>query len=192
MFVDNGNQLKNYGMQLQNMGMEIQNFGFQMKNNMMQNIGNQIISQNIGDQIQNIGVQISNIAMQIFNMGIQISNIMNQNNINMMNQNNLMNNNMMNEINEEIMNDNKEDSFIYNVIFSSQRGVKNTIRINSKRTIEDLLNLYLDKKGLNLLDISKQKIFFIYNGLKMDLKDKTKLEKVFINTQSPAIYVIDL
>ena len=193
MFVDNGNQLKNYGMQLQNMGMEIQNFGLQMKNNLNQNIGNQILYQNIGDQIQNIGVQISNIAMQIFNMGIQISNIiMNQNNINMMNQNDLMNNNMMmNEINEELMNDNNKDSFIYNVVFISQRGFKNIIQMNSKRTIEDLLNLYLDKMGLNLLDIQKQKIFFLYCGSKMNLKDKTKLEKVFINGGTPAIYVMN-
>ena len=194
MFVDNENQLKNYGMQLQNMGMEIHNFGLQLKNNMMLNTGNQILIQNIGDQIQNIGDQISNIAIQIFNMGIQISNIiMNQNNINMMNQNNLMNNNMMmNRINEEIIDDNNEDSFIYSVVFVASSGHKNTIQMNSKRTVEDLLNLYLDKMGLNSLDIQKKKIFFLYNGRKMDLKDKTKLEKVLINGNSPAVYAINL
>ena len=46
--------------------------------------------------------------------------------------------------------------------------------------------------GLNSLDIQKEKMLFTYNGLKMDLKDKTKLEKVFINGNSPAVYVINL
>ena len=180
MFIDNENQLKNYGMQLQNMGMEIHNFGLQMKNNMMLNIGNQILIQNIGDQIQNMGNQISNIAMQIFNMGIQISNIiMNQNNINMMNQNNLMNNNMMmNGINEEIMNDNNEQ-LIYSVVFITQSGRKNNININCSRTVEDLLNLYLNRMGLDIDDIQKKKIFFLNNGQKMDLKDKSKIIEYF-------------
>ena len=185
MFVDNGNQLKNYGMQLQSMGMEIQNFGLQMKNNMLQNIGSPLF-QNIGEQIQNMGVQISNIAMQIFNMGIQVSNIiMNQNNINMMNQNNLINNHMMmNRINEEKMNDNNEESFIYNVVFSTQSGLKNNIRINSKRTIEDLLNLFLDRVGLNSYDIQKQKIYFLHRGLTLDLKDKRKIKELFISSST--------
>ena len=185
MLIDNGNQLQNYGMQLQNMGIEIQNFGLQMKNNMMQNIGNHIQIQNIGDQIQNMGFQISNIAMQIFNMGKQISNII-------MNQNNLMNNNMMmNGINEEIMKDKNEDSFIYNVVFINQRGLKSTILLNSNRTIEDLLNLYLNKMGLNLDDIQKQKIFFIYNGKKTDLKGKRKIKEFFEGSTLQKIEVIN-
>ena len=183
MFVDNGNQLKNYGIQLQNMGMEIHNFGLQMKNNIMMNIGNQMLIQKIGDQIQNMGTQISNIAIQIFNMGIQMSNIiMNQNNINMMNLNDLMNNNMiMNEINEEIMDDNKGDSYIFNIVFISQTGYKNNIAINSKRTVEDLFNLFLKEKGLSSYDIQKKKIFFLFNGIKLNIKDKRKIEEVFNN-----------
>ena len=193
MFVDNENQLKNYGMQLQNMGMEIHNFGLQMKNNMMINIGNQMIIQNIGDQIQNIGDQISNIAMQIFNMGIQISNIiMNQNNINMMNQNNIMNNNMMmNGINEEIMNDNNEPLF-YSVVFRVSSGQMINININSNKTLEDLLNLYLNRMGLGIDDIQKKKIFFLNNGQKIDLKDKTKIKEYFKNhSTSQKIEVIN-
>ena len=191
MFVDNGNQLKNYGIQLKNMGMEIQNYGIQMKNNIMQNIGNQIQIQNIGNQIQNMGVQISNIAMQIFNMGIQVSNIiMNQNNVNMMNQIDLMNNYMMNGTNEEIMNDNNEKSIVFNAVFKTQFGRKNNITINSNRTVEDLLNLYLNEMGLKLDDIQNQKIFFIYNLKKLDLKDKTKLRDIFNNFSTTQIIIV--
>jgi len=180
MFIDN--ELKNYGMKLQSMGMEIQNFGIQMKNNIMQNIGNQIQFQNIGNQIQNMGAQISNIAIQIFNMGIQVSNIIvNQNNVNMMNQYDLMNNYMHNGINEKIMNDNNEKSIVYNAIFKTQSGLKNNITINSNRTVENLLNIYLNKMGLNLDDIQKKNIFFIYNSKKMELTDKTKLPVIFGN-----------
>jgi len=184
MFVDNGNQLKYYGMQLQNMGMEIQNFGLKMKNNMMQNIGSQIL-------VQNMGAEISNIAMQIFNMGIQISNIimnqnniniMNQNNINMMNQIDLMNNNMMMKgLNEELMNDCNKDSCIYNIVFILQSGYKKNIAINSKRTVEDLFNLFLKENDLNSNDIQKKKIFFLFNGKKLDIKDKRKIEEFFNN-----------
>ena len=182
MFIDNGNQLKNYGMKLQSMGMEIQNFGIQMKNNIMQNIGNQIQFQNIGNQIQNMGAQISNIAIQIFNMGIQVSNIIvNQNKVNMMNQYDLMNNYMHNGINEKIMNDNNEKSIVYNAVFITQSGQKNNITINSNRTVENLLNLYLNKMGLNLDDIQNKNIFFIYNSKKMELTDKTKLPVIFGN-----------
>ena len=114
-------------------------------------------------------------------MGIQISNvIMNQNNINMMNQNNIMNNNMMmNRINEEIIDDNNEDSFIYNVVFRVSSGQMINININSSRTLEDLLNLYLNRMGLDIDDIQKKKIFFLNNGQKMDLKDKSKIIEYF-------------
>ena len=121
--------------------------------------------QNIGNQIQSMDLQISNIAMQIFNMGMQISNItMNQNNINMINQNDLMNNfMMMNEVNET-MKDNYGDSNIRNFLFVTQLGRTNNIAMNDNRTVGDLLNSYLDKIGLSLNVIQKQKIYFIYNG----------------------------
>jgi len=190
MFVDNVNQLKNYGMKLQSIGMEIQNFGIQMKNNIMQNIGNQMQIQNIGNQIQNVGAQISNIAIQIFNMGVQVSNIiMNQYNLNMMNQNDLMNNYIQNGINEKLMNDNNEKPIIYNAVFKTQSGLKNNIPINSNRTVEDLLNLYLNEMGLNLNNIQNQKIFFIYNSKKMELKGKTKLKEIFNNAPTQIIIV---
>jgi len=181
MFVDNGNQLKNYGMQLQNMGMEIQNYGIQMKNNVMQNIGNQMQIQNIGNQIHSMGLQISNIAMQIFNMGVQISNIiMNQNNVNMMNQNDLMNNfnMMMNGVNET-MNDNYVNSNIRNFLFITQTGHKKAITMNENRTVGDLLNLYLEKMGLSFNDIQKQNIYFVFNGEKIDINDKRKIKQIF-------------
>ena len=191
MFVDNGNQLKNYGMQLQNMGMEIQNYAIQMKNNIMQNIGNQMQIQDIGNQIHNMGLQISNIAMQIFNMGIQISNIiMNQNNINMMNPNNLMNNfmTMMNEVNET-MNDNYGDSRIINFLFVTQSGRTYNIAMNDNKTVGDLLNLYLEKMGLSLNDVEKQNIYFIYISEKLKINEKRKIKQFFIGNSTERILV---
>ena len=191
MFVDNGNQLKNYGIQLQNMGMEIQNFGIQMKNNIMQNIGNQIQIQDIGNQIQNIGAQISNIAIQIFNVGTQVSNIiMNQYNVNLMNQNDLMNTCMMNGINEEIINDNF-DSIKMNFLFETVSGRTNNIAMNPNRTVEDLLKLYLNKMGLNLVDVQKKNIFFVYNGETIDIKEKRKIKEFFLSCNSTQRIIVE-
>jgi len=178
MLNQNGNQLKNYGMELQNMGIKMQNFGMQLQN-MMGNIGN---------EIQNMGIQISNIGIQIFNMGVQILN-QNLNMPNMIEQNqflgNLMNQNMNmpNQIQQIGINNNVKDTkkLKLNFLFETQRGIKTFITSDDDITFEDLLKLYINKIGLNYSYVENEDIYFLFNGSRVNIHDKTKVKNSINN-----------
>ena len=173
MFTQNGNQLQNYGIQLQNMGMQLQNFGMQMQN-MMLNIGNEI--QNMGIQISNIGIQIFNIGVQILNQNLNMPNMIEQNQFlgNFMNQNM----NMPNQIQQIGINNNVNDTnkLKLNFIFVTQKGFKTMITSDIDITFEDLLKLYINKVGLDYSYVENEDIYFLFNGQKMKVHDKTKVK----------------
>ena len=187
--MDNGSQLKNYGILLQNIGMQIKN----MSSNYKQ------IPQNISTQMQNMAIQIFDIGVQIFNIGIQFSNMINQNN-NMTNQNmfmgmgnmnfpNMMNQNQfigmgMNGL-EPLENNNfnnskdKSKENIVNFCFKSSRGLLTNITCKDDITVEELSKLYLNKIGLNYELFEKSKIIFLINGNIITIRHKEKKVRDF-------------
>ena len=176
---DNATELKNIGQQLQNFGNQIQNLGMQISN----------INQNFGIQMQNIGLQISSMAMRIFNIGINISNMnkIKQSNefqnqmLQMQMMMNMMNNNMMNNINEligrnnnnnnhnEILDESNEQKIF--IKFETSMGEVTSITVSIDKTIKELINLYISRTGEDI-----NKIYFIFNGKKIDPNDKTKIK----------------
>ena len=159
-------------MELQNMGLKLQNFGMQMKNMMF----------NVGNEMQNMGIQISNIGMQIFNMGVQMQN----QNINMENnikQNPFMGmpmNQNMNMINQmepfEINNINNNDNKLpkINFTFSHLNGLRINIPLEDDKTVEELLKLYTNKKGIEYNAVKNDELRFYYNGENIKKYNKLK------------------
>ena len=189
MFNQNGNQLKNYGMELQNMGIKMQNFGMQLQN-MMGNIGNEI--QNMGIQISNIGIQIFNIGVQILNQNLNMPNMIEQNQFlgNFMNQNM----NMPNQIQQIGINNNVNDTnkLKLNFIFVTQKGFKTMITSDIDITFEDLLKLYINKVGLDYSYVENEDIYFLFNGQKMKVHDKTKVKhSIYKYNGTHQIYVFN-
>ena len=156
---DHGTQLKNFGMQLQSYGMQIQNMVVQMP----------MIIQNIGIQLQNMASNISNIGNQIFLLGVNLSN-----NSNMGFQ---MNNNIfgempgMNNINQFPNFD--DENNIISIYFKYNNEISTTITTSSEKSVEELLNLYMQKVGLNS-DFLKT-MTFIFNGNTINPKEKKNL-----------------
>ena len=165
-----GNQLKDFGTQLQNIGIQIQNIGMQMP----------IYNQNLGIQIHNMGINISNIAIQIYNIGLNISNNMEF----QMNNNNFFEQMQKNPM-QNIMNNNKEDSINKNNILTiyfenTSDGQKTTITTTGEKSMEELLNLYIKKIG-----VEKEHYFnnhwFFFNGKSIDSQEKTSIFNYGIN-----------
>ena len=165
---NNGVQLKNFGVQLNDIGMQIQNMGIQMQN----------ISQDIRMQMQTLGSQISNIGMQVFNIGSNLFNqIMQMNMMNAMNnvfmKQNLYENNMNNFNNNNL---NIENNKIKNIIFqNNERYGRQPITISDEKTIEELINIYFKRIGMNP-DIEKNKFWFSFDGNLIQPDNKTKIK----------------
>ena len=196
---DNGLKLKNMGVQLQTFGNQIQNIGLEISKSM----------QNIGYQIQNIGAQLCKFSLQIFNIGFQLSNN-NYNNFNNNNYNNFNNNMQMDNTellnkmmflfqqttNNNINNVNANENYnelegpIMTITFiDKQKGTKINIRANSNLKVEELLKLYFKRIGMNP-SFNNSNIYFLFNGQKLNIDDKTKIDKLLDNRISSFIYVI--
>ena len=152
---------------------------------------------NIGNEMLNMGIQISNIGMQIFNMGVQM---LNQNqNMGIIEQNPFMgmqmnqNMNMIKqmeqiEINNINNNDNDNEKPKINFCFINQRGLKINIALEEDKTIEDLLKLYINKKGLEYNVIDNEEVRFYFNAQKINSNDKTKKLIDFFKKKANTIY----
>ena len=142
--------------------------------------------QNNLNQLQNLLLQVNNHINQINAIIIQMNNLINQinNPINMpmLNQmNNLMNsmNNYKNFGNQINYNNNidysfKENKEIMNITFKFTRHESLLIQIKGNETINELINLYLQKINMpNLMNNYEDKLHFCYNGkLLENLKEK--------------------
>ena len=156
---DNGELLKNIGIQLQNIGTQIQNMGNQLSN----------FNQNFGMQLLNFGIQISNLAAQIFNIGMQIPNQINQ--FNLINNMQLM---KMKDLNEK----NEREFHIMTITFNNKsKGIKTNITASNENTIQEYLNLYIQRIGESHDYIEEN--FFLYNGRQIDKTKKVKELEMF-------------
>ena len=169
---DYGSQLKNFGSQLQNYGMQIQSLVLQMP----------MLIQNIAIQLQNMASNISNIGNQIFLLGVNLSNNsnmgfqMNNNIFGEMPGMNIMNqfpNNMLNQ-NNSFNGKNSIKNELINIFFQNSYGQATTITTSRERSVEELVNLYIQKVGLNS-DYSLKKLKFLYNRTTINPKEKTNL-----------------
>ncbi len=129
-------------------------------------------------QISNHVNQINGIIMKMNNLINQINNPMNNPMINQMN--NLMNsmNNYMNignqinynnnNLNYILKEENKEKidiNDIWNIKFIQPNGPKVLVQIKPEQTINELINLYLQKIGMpNLINNYKEKYIFLCNS----------------------------
>ena len=165
---DYGTQLKNFGMQLQSYGMQIQNMVVQMP----------MIIQNIGIQLQNMASNISNIGNQIFLLGVNLSNNsnmgfqMNNNKFGEMPGMNIINqfpNNMVNQ-NNLFNGENIIKIELINIKFRDDYGKLISITISPEKSVEELLNLYIQKAGLNSDFFKNNK--FRFNSKIIDPKEK--------------------
>ena len=168
---DYGTQLKNFGSQLQSYGMQIQSLVLQMP----------MLIQNIGTQLQNIASNISNIGNQIFLLGVNLSNNsnigfpMNNNIFGEMPEMNNMNqfpNNMFNQNNSFNGKNNIKNKLI-SLRFRNSRGEGTTITTSQENSVEELLNLYIQKIGLNPNSLKKYR--FLYHGITINQKEKMNL-----------------
>ena len=167
MFINYGIQLNNIGIQLQNIGNEIQNMKIHnqhLYNQQTENIGKEIF--NIGNLIINYGMQMTNIINNIQNCNNQSIEMYYQMNMQMMNQMNskLENNNINTQIDAN-------DNNIYFLCFKFNNGKKKYINVSNEITIEELLQKFVNENNLKIEDF-----FFIFNGSKLSLNDKTKIK----------------
>ena len=144
-------------------------------------------NQNYFFELQNLLTQITNHVNQINGIIMQMNNIMNLINNPMMNQMNmnmnLMNNNMNfgnqinynNNINDFLIKVNEENidlnkkMDLMNIIFIGDDEQKNnatvTVTISPNQTINELINLYLERIGMpNLINNYRNKFKFIIHG----------------------------
>ena len=92
------------------------------------------------------------------------------NNIKIINQN-------VNQVNEiENINSNETKS---NYIFKTQAGIKTIIIMNGNKTVEQLLKEYALKAGFSNDDIEKEKIYFYYDGCKINKNEQKKVKDFF-------------
>ena len=176
---DHCTELKNLGIHLQNIGIQIQNIGMTIP--IMR-----IEIQNLGLQISKIGNQIFNIGINYFNQLMQINNMHNlfnqMQNINAINNQNFMENNIFNNNNINYNNNQK-----LNIIFDTNHGWENVIT-TFDTTIEDLLNTFLKKKNI-IKEREKNNFFFLFNGKKIDLKNKKTIEEFGLIEGSHIIFL---
>ena len=154
-----GMQLKNIGIDLQNIGMKINNIGMQMPFTMNY----------FGFQIKNIGQNIINFALQIFNIGESISS--NINNNFQMNNNLFGDISKMDSINKNI--NQKDNNYITIKFWNRMNDEKINITTTYEKTVEELLNLYIQRKCLSSNYLKNN--FFIFNSLKIKPNEKKTL-----------------
>ena len=73
-----------------------------------------------------------------------------------------------------------------NVVFETTTGIKKNIVVDYGTTVDNLL-----KKYLNFIDRPLNEVFFIYNGIRIELGDETKIEDYFkaLSRGTPRIIV---
>ena len=172
----------------------------------MPNMGNDafnyaLLIENLGMQIQNIGNQIKNMN----NMNIMNNNMIIPNN-NIMMPNQILGSNLigMNNNDEEWMkgfkmgidvNEEEEEEVDYtntmNIIFTTTKGVTNTLVSKYGTTIDEILKKYLYKVNKPEL-IFQSKFLFLFNGQKLKFGDKTKIEDYFEGYFNPKVIVDEL
>ena len=96
--------------------------------------------------------------------------------------NNNINNNNVNENYDELQQP------IDTITFQDDlEGTMINISVNRNLTVEEPLKLYFKKININY-SFNNSNIYFVYNGKKLELNDKTKIDQ-FMNFR-PRIYVI--
>ena len=142
----------------------------------------------IKQQIKKMLNQVKNIEMKINikngkvmenKMMIQIPNLMNK----------FENNNPMGTIkknfNENISLEDKK-TIKYNVTFLQETGIKTILVLDKETKIKEMIELYLNKIGMEVEDIKYKK--FIYNGANLDMNSKQSIEELFGPSIAPCIY----
>ena len=172
-------------MQFQNLKTEFDFLGMKLQNAMMISNNELLINGleiiNIGIQTiklslenNNMNIQIPNINIQIHELGSQLQNIGTKlENYGKVDHNNLNIPNIL-------------DIQVKNIIFESKEGEKNELQFPFGITVEKALESYLIKKPEMR---NERNLIFIYNGQKINHKDKTKIEDFFVSGSNPRIIV---
>ena len=158
--------------------------------------------QSLLTQISNHVNQINGIIMEMNNLINQINNPMDNPMINQMN--NLMNsmNNYMNikgqinynnnNLNYIFKEENKEKidlNYILNIQFIHLNGFKVFVQIKKEQTINELINLYLQKIEMpNLMNNYKEKCYFIFNGKDLYNLNTKKVGEIFYDFAKINVY----
>ena len=202
--METNNQIQLVQSQIMNMKFQIDNISIKNNNNMqmMNNtqIGEQLL--NLSMQILNTGIQTFNIGkklvMNCYNyieqlkmISEQINSLINLNNIMpqqpmmmmpplpppMLIQQNWMNiYQNENDFNEQENPYNNQKDNKVNVIFRATSGITTTVIVNKGTTVEELLNKYINKRGLNpLITLNFRNL---NTGYSLERNDKRKVEEI--------------
>ena len=164
-------QLNNPSSQIKDMGIQMLNMGIQMLN-----IGSQIPDMsndiNIYKQIQNISYQIKSFEMQMnkpipmqFGIGIQ------------------MPNDMINNIGMEIP---KQKEIFFSTGFAKK------IAVDYDRNVDDIMKIFFEEIKKPEFFEKRGKFIFIYNNIKINRGDKTKVKDYFKNDNFPIVRIVDI
>ena len=201
----NMNNMNNYIMFQQFLNSQANNNMFRQQNmnnmNFNQNMFQQCMNQmNMNNQFgnqpnfnfnnnmnMNMGNFNMNFLQNMFQMFFQW--MMSQGMINNINNNFTFNNNLNQNNNNNINTSTKIPDFI-NFIFAAGSGLTTNLRVQSNKTIEDLLKLYAKKAGFSERLLGTD-INFLFDAEVMKVHDKTKLYEKF-KRDYHTITVIDI
>ena len=169
--------------QVVNMGIQILNVGIQVLYSVMQMHIFDVDYPNLNQQIQDIKKQMLNIEIEINNnMNMKMNQINNmQIQMNQMNNLMLMNNNIQNNLNN--------NPKIY-VHFVSANGSKWDMIFDKGITISEMLKKFFERIEKPQL-FKSEDIFFLFNSMKLNWDDNTKLEDKFGPIATPTIIIQD-
>ena len=189
---------------------QIESIRFQLKNmefsfeNMVSLIEKEELN-NSGTQIKSLGIQMLNMGIQMINIGIKIPDT--KENLNISKQLQKISkkiNDLESKIrSSERMEMNKMNmgmnmnNFIQftpkqtkKIVFNATSGSKNTINVEYGTSVSNLIKIYFKEiKKPDLLN--KENIIFLFNGEKIDCKEKAYIENFFGKNDSPNIIVLD-
>ena len=82
---------------------------------------------------------------------------------------------------------------IYNIKFRTTKNNTKNMSLDGNCTLKKAIKLYCELfKGKNIYQYAtNNKIFFIYNSIKLNIEDKKSLKDLFIDNISPVIIVND-
>ena len=168
--------MSNEGMELKQMALALQNLVVQILE-----MAKQISTINLYayNQFQNIGTQISNYANQIFMIGMKLSD-----NKNVYDFENAMPRpfNNFNNFNINLGYGKK-----INIVFERIGEIILTVYISEERTIEELLNIFLEKKGLDSNYFINNTFYF--NAKKLDPNSKVKIKEAKIMDRAKILII---
>ena len=163
---DDGMELKQIGMALQNLITQIQSIGVQISNN----------HPFLFKQIQNICNQISNYSMTIFNIGMKISNNRNFPQNNMQNSLNYKNDFKIGNFNNDIPFNEESIKNKINILFKKRNKIVLTTFIDYEKTLGQLLNLFIEKMGLDSNYLENNN--FLFNAKLLNDKTNLKIKEI--------------